>query len=260
MSIDELKDYDIPTGETQDGDGLPRIWWKYGNQAAKLPGFFYARGDDFDGPLSLPWEEAEVHDGELGYKAETLLILPITKRSQPYTKDKDTNRRTYFDRWSEGMQIHTELICFVEGIEGPVVFSYHGVTGRAMDGKGDGIIPAASRLLANEAARLFKKKVGLSAFWLPIGPRLNTQGKVDFQKLTQGSVVNPPALRLPAGKEGKDLLDACYAGRETIEAAAAVRAQFEAWRQERRANEPAPVPAGDGRNVPQPIEDDEGVI
>jgi len=256
-NIDELNDYDVPAEQTRDGDGMPRIWWKYGNQAAKMSGFFYTKPADYVDDLIAPWAEADVYEGEVGAKAETLRILPIIRRAQPYTKDQETGRRTYAERWREGMQIHTELICFVEGIDGPAVLSYHGVTGRAMDGKTSGIIPTATRLLAAEATRLYKKTIGLSAFWLPIGPARTTQGKVDFQRLTQGSVVNAPALCLPVGLEGKALLSACYAGRETVEAAAAVRKQYEAWRQERRTHEAdevlIPVGQPTGRNVPQPV-------
>ncbi len=256
-TIDELNTFDAPTSDdTQQGDGLPRIWWRYGAQPS-VPGFFYTKAEYYDGALNYegsPWIEAEIYDGELGYKAELLRLLPITKRSQPYIENRDTGRRTFLLRWQEGAQILTELLCFAEGVEGPVVFSYHGAAGQAMDGK-QGIIPAASRALAAEASKLLKKKVGLSAFWLPIGGRLNAKGKTDFVKFPQGSVINPPDLRLPA-LEGRDLLNACYAGRTTIEAAAALREQYESWRLERRTNEPDQVeaaPVGDGRNVPQPV-------
>lgn len=261
--LDELNSIDVPQDEER-GDGLPRIWWKYGNQQAKAAGHFYARADDWDGPLPAPWAECELYEGEVGYKAESLRLLPITKRSQPYRKVTvgDRDRREYAERWSEGMQIHTEYLVFVEGLEGPVVWSFHGVTGKAMEGKG-GIIPTASRAIAYEATKLYKRKIGLSAFWLPIGPTLDARGKTHFEKLAQGSVVNAPALRLPADLEGRALLQAFYAGKETIAEVAMVKEQYAAWRLERRTNEePEPVAVatgrnGDGRNAPQELADDD---
>lgn len=263
-TIDELNTFDVPTTDEQQGDGLPRIWWRYGS-APSQPGFFYTKADYYEGALDYegsPWVEVEVYEGELGYKADVLRLLPITKRSQAYLKNKDTGRKTFLPKWTEGAQILTELLCFVEGVEGPVVFSYHGAAGQAMDRKDEGIVPRASKALAAEASKLLKKKVGLGAFWLPIGGKLNAKGKTDFVKLTQGSVINPPDLRLPE-LAGRDLLNACYAGRATIEAAAALRDEYEAWRLERRTNdaepEQPPAPVGDGRNVPQPIDSDDAL-
>lgn len=263
-NLDELNEIEVPTFGDNEGDGLARIWWKYGNQPAKIAGHFYTRADDWAGAPPEPWVECELYEGEIGYKAEVLRLLLITKRAQPYVKVKqgDKEFRRYVDwparggEWPTGMQIHTEFLCLAEGLGAPVVFSFHGATGTAMEAKG-GIIPSANKALAAEASKLYKRKIGLSAFWLPIGPELNAQGKTNFVKLAQGSVINSPALRLPS-LEGKALLQACYAGKERIAEATALREQYDLWRQERRGDE-APTgvtqAAPAGRNAPQELSD-----
>lgn len=258
-NLDELSEIEVPTFNDNEGDGLARIWWKYGNQQAKIPGHFYTRADDWAEPPPAPWVECEVHEGELGYKAEVLKILLITKRAQPYTKIKQGAKtfRQYVDwpargtPWPTGMQIHTEFLVMAEGLGAPVVFSYHGAAGQAMDGKG-GIVPAAAAALSKEASKLFKRKIGLSAFWIPIGPELDAKGKTHYTKFDEGSYINAPALRLP-NLEGRNLLQNCYAGKDVIAEVVTLKEQYADWREEKRSEEPPAVAPAAGRNAPQEL-------
>ena len=264
--LDELATIDVPDFDEAQGDGLPRIWWKYGT-APKNAGHFYARAQDWDGDLPSPWEPCEIYDNETGWKAHCLQLVLITKRSQPYRKITvgDKVYREYVDwprrgsPWPTGMQIHTEYVCFADGLAGPVVFSFHGATGQAFEAKG-GIVPTASAALSKEATKLYKRKIGLSAFWLPVGPTLKPDGKPLFATLPQGSKLNYPALHLPK-LEGKALLSACYVGSEVLGEVGLTKAAYADWAKEMRGNEDMPTqdaaPTATGRNVPQELSDDD---
>jgi len=258
--FEELGQFDYTVHAEEVGDGLPRLWWHNGDRKAKTPGSFYTRSDDWVGDLPAPWKTDDRFDGETGWAAPVLRVLPITYRSQAFRRIETAGkvRREYVPKWEAGCSIHTELLCLVEGLEGAVVWSMKGMTGAAVTGKG-GIFTAARQVLIAPAEKALKKKVPMHAFWLPIGMRLK-DGKPEYVTLEQGAVITPPALRLPAGIEGRDLLNSLYAGRDVIEEAGALREEYEAWRQERRTaehDEVAPPPVAAGRNTPQAVTDDE---
>jgi hypothetical protein len=266
-TFDELGTFDTPILDEQQGDGLPRIWWHHGDQKAKPPrgGDFYTRADDLPDGLPAPWEEAQRFDDEVGFTAATLRILPITYRMQAFVKDED-GRRTYLPQWVKGASLHTELLCFAEGFDGPVVWSMKGTTGKAVTDPKGSIFATAKKLIILEAERRLKKRVPMYAFWLPI-TTLQENGRTKFVRLEQGSIVTPPMLDLPPHKTTEDLLNDLYAGKGLIEHAAELRAEYDAWRQERRAIQ-APAPAPDegeadlppvSRNQPRPIEADEDI-
>jgi len=265
--LDELATVEVPDLGGSQGDGLPRLWWKYGTPQ-KDPGHFYTRAADWDGDLPEPWEPCQLYEDEDGFKATYLQLVLITKRSQPYRKVESFGKtyREYVEwpqrgsPWPTGLQIHTEYVCFADGLAGPVVFSFHGATGQAMEGKG-GIVPAAANALSKEASKLYKRRIGLSAFWLPIGPTLRMDGKgPHFVALPQGSKLNYPALHLPK-LEGRALLQSCYIGKDLLEQVTATKAEYEEWALERRGGdvppETAAVAATAGRNVPQELDDDD---
>lgn len=258
-NFEEMGSFEYTVHTDQEGDGLPRLWWHNGDKRNKNPGDFYTRAEEWVGDLPAPWSTVERFDGEAGWAAHVLRILPITYRSQAFRRVEIGGkvRREYITKWEPGASVHTELLCFVEGLAGSVVWSMKGMTGAAVTGKG-GIFATARQVLIGPAEKALKKKVPMHAFWLPIGTR-QKDGKTDYVTLDQGSVITPPALRLPAGKEGRDLLNLLYAGRAIIEEAGELREQYEAWRLEKRTPEPAEevAPPPVGRNVPQPVGDDE---
>ena len=263
MSIDELNTFEYEVPQDGDGDGLPRIWWHNGSKDRKSPGSFYTRAEDWLGDLPAPWQADERFDNEAGWAANTLKIIPITYRSQAYmeVKEGERKRRQYRDKWEPGlnMRIHTEILCLVEGLDGAVVWSIKGMTGKAVTGK-DGIFVQARKALVQPAEKALKKRVPLHAFWLPITQEMEN-GKLKVVTFPEGGHITPPSLALPKG-EGRDLLNALYAGRELIEEAGRLRDEYEAWRLQRRGNEPveevAPLPVHhNGRNAPQALTADE---
>lgn len=257
-SFDELGTFEYTVQQDGGGDGLPRIWWHNGDRKAKTPGVFYTRGEDWVGDLPAPWAPDDRFDNETGWAATALRLLVITSRSQPFRRVEVAGkaRREYVvGRWEPGMSIHTEVLCLAEGLTGPVVWSMKGLTGAAMTGKG-GIITQARQALIGPAEKALKKKVPLHAFWLPVAARTR-DGKIDYVQTEQGAIVTPPALRLP-GLEGRDLLNALYAGRDVIEEAGRLQEEYAVWRQERRsADAPPPPDAAQARNTPQAYDPEE---
>lgn len=251
-TFEEMGTFEYATRNDADGDGLPRIWWHNGDKKTKTPGDFYTRAEYWVGELPEPWRPADRFDNEAGFSAGVLKILPITYRSQAFLRTEQGGkvRREYLPKWQPGASLHTEILCLAEGVEGPVVWSAKGMTGAAITGRKGGIFAQARQLLIGPAEKALKKKVPMHAFWLPIGVKLK-DGKTDYVMLEQGSVITPPALRLPA-LEGRDLLNALYTGKALIEEAGALREQYEDWRRELRANQDADAaPVAAGRNAPQ---------
>lgn len=243
-------------------DGFPRIQWVYGTKPTQ-GGFWYTSAATWDGDLPEPWRAVQWYGEEDGWAADVLKVMPILRRSQPFRNVIGTDgrkRREYAERWESGMQVHTELLCLAEGVDGPVVLTFKGMAGVAIDGK-DGAMKQAKKILADEATKTAKngQKIGLGAFWVPLGARLNSKGKPEFVETVGGSWVSVPALRLP-DLTGRALLVACY-DKEHANIAAALRREHVAWADERRTNAPeeAKAPETPRRNVPQSIEADEDI-
>jgi len=257
-SLDELRDpnLSVPTDTDVSVDAFPRLWWRYGTPPGQA-GFFYTPASAWTGDLPEPWAEAEVFAGERGWVSRSVEICVIARRSQPYRKEwlGDRTWRVYADRWEPGMHIHTEVLALLRGVEEtPIVWSYHGATGAVVNHRKDGVWAVAHRLLAQEATRVFKRPIGLSAFWVPLGPTLDARGKPVFVRLPQGAQLNHVTLRLP-DLVGERLLADRYVGRDVLERVTALRDEHAAWAQRRRGvlvpatPEPAPAPAPTNGNL-----------
>lgn len=228
---------------------LPAMWWYNGVKNARTPGVFYIKADALSATPSEPWQPSARFEGEEGFETETLHLLPICYRQQPYrtvtvgTGAQQRRERQYLTEWVLGAQFHTELLCIVAGIEEPVVWSCHGMTSRALTGKG-GIFAVYRTGLLKEAEKVAGKKVPPWTFWLPIATQRDAMGRVIYTDTGHGSFVTPPALALP-DKPLADLLDELFAGKEWVEYGYELYRQFEDWRNERRGvTGPTPAPNG----------------
>ena len=250
MSIyDDLSDptLRIPVPDAQAGDGLPRIWWRYGAPPSQA-GFFYSPASAWPTPLPDPWVEEEVFQGEAGWVTRSLELCVVLKRAQPYRKVQVGGKvwRAYAPRWEPGMQIHTEVLCLIRGVDTPAVWSYHGATGAVAENCKDGIWATATRLLATEASRRARRPVSLSAFWVLLGPTLDSRGKPVFARLTQGATLNHVALRLPDAP-AEELPARQYVGREILERVVALQEEYADWARQRRGDA---VPTGEEPPAP----------
>ncbi|MFV9507690.1 MAG: hypothetical protein AB4911_24325 [Oscillochloridaceae bacterium umkhey_bin13] len=216
----------------------PAIWWYNGNKPAKTPGVFYVKGTALQQEPSEPWTPSQRFEHEVGFETRALHLALITWRQQPYhvveivsggEKRKD---RRYITEWEPGAQIHTEIVCLAEGIAEPVVWSFHGMAGRAVMGK-IGIFNAYRNGLLREAEQLAGKRLPLWTFWLPISTLVNTKGQVVYTDTGHGSLVTLPMLALPEAPN-QALMDDLFVGEEWVSYGYAVRTQFERWRSQRR--------------------------
>lgn len=216
----------------------PAIWWYNGNKQAKTPGIFYVKGTALQQEPVEPWAPSQRFENESGFETPTLHLALITWRQQPYhvvevvsggEKRKD---RRYIAEWEPGAQIHTEIVCLAEGIAEPVVWSFHGMTGRAVMGK-TGIFNTYRNGLLREAEQIAGKRLPLWTFWLPISTLVNARGQVTYTDTGHGSLVTLPMLAL-ADTPQAELLDTLFVGEEWISYGYEVRRQFESWRTQRR--------------------------
>ena len=220
------------------GPVVPTIWWHNGNKQAKTPGLFYLKAAALQQEPAEPWTPTERFTGESGFTATTLHLALITWRQQPYhiveivsggEKRKD---RRYIAEWEPGAQIHTEIVCLVEGIAEPVVWSFHGMTGRAIMGK-QGIFSAYRNGLLRAAEQAAGKRLPLWTFWLPLTTRRDAKNQPTYTDTGHGSLVTLPMLAWPNRPE-TDLLDLLFVGEEWVSYGYGVRAQFDHWRSQRR--------------------------
>ena len=263
---DQIKDLALPDVPTRAAE-FPRIGWRNGVKQAKTGGFFYARADEFPDGLGAPWHAEQVYDGEDGYKTEALKIVPIATRTQPFRDERDpvTNKaikgsRQWFTRFERGtgMQLFTEVLCLMEGYDGPVTFCSDGLTGKAV-----GVaLRAYENGLLQEAGRVAKQGLPMWTFWVPLATKTNGD-KIAYEDTGFGSFVTPPALALP-----ENPLDALFVGSEVMERATAIYQQYAKWSTTLRLpnntvegevlsiTETKQI-AAPGRNVPQPLTADE---
>ena len=265
VSVPEVDD------EPQIGDGLPRIHWMNGDRKAGTPGYFWTEARQFDDPPGEPWTAKTIaHDSggtTEAYVTEKLRIAVISWRTQAILDERDAggkNVRTYYPRANmiKGSResVYVEVMCFVEGMENPVVWSSPSIkTSMAIIASG-GILDTARRQLHDVAAKpsVWGMKLNRWAFWLPIKTAIEVDAKgkpVIFYETTKGKPVTPPKVYIP-----KDDPLSLYVGDDAYSAGYEVYLQFPGWSKERRSGDespPAVEPAAPSRNVPQPIEEEE---
>jgi hypothetical protein len=216
----------------------PAIWWYNGNKPAKTPGIFYVKGTTLKQEPVDPWTPSQRYENEAGFETPLLHLAPITWRQQPYhvvevvsggEKRKD---RRYIAEWEPGAQIHTEIVCLAEGIAEPVIWSFHGMTGRAVMGK-TGIFNTYRNGLLREAEQIAGKRLPLWTFWLPLTTLCNAKGQVIYTDTGHGSLVTLPMLAWDDTPQA-NLLDTLFVGEDWITYGYEVRHQFESWRTQRR--------------------------
>ena len=229
------------TPDSQEQAGYPRIYWRHGAKQSGQGGFFYASSRDF-AELGAPWESVEIYDDEPGFKASTLKIAVIRKRSQAFTeylpegsKDKV---KIWHEHWKLGRQLYTELLCMMEGYDGLVTLVAKGLTGKALTAKNVGILPRHAELVMKEAQKTWKGagQVPPWAFWVPIGTKLTAKGKPEFVDTGYGSTITPPDLAI-SGEVTREVLKSLFVGRELLDIGLEAYHDHAEWQKTLRTNE-----------------------
>ncbi len=235
----------------------PRMWWHNGIKQAKTSGSFYTRASEFPNGLPTPWASDDRFEGEQGYSTSALKVAVLAKRTQAFVKPAEQGQPVeWLTKWRAGASVYTELLCLIEGYDGPVVWAAKGLTGKSVSE----ILRSYENGLLKEASRVAKRALPLWAFWLPISSKRLADGKPAYEDTGYGSWVTPPALVLP-----EQAMDALYVGNDLIATGSDIWNEHASWSKFQRLPEntvegevvqPLQI-AAPGRNVPQLVEADD---
>lgn len=268
-------------GDAQN-DGLIRIQSRHGNpETGSAFRFFLGRDNVPEGFVpGAPWvahkeyiKSAAKHVD--GWKADALPMMIICARAQPFRKDKEGKREAWVEQWpkdsapnSHGM--HVDLLLIAKGLEelGPVVWSTNSASTAfaIISGKGKrqpqgGILERIRTEVLAEADRLSQKvKVRAKnkvywAFWVTVRGQTDSQDQPVYTPTPGGSPITTPIPALPTKVSARWLAEH-YVGAELDAQGRALRAEYETWRNARRTDTAPAEQPKNGRNVPQPVEDD----
>ena len=236
--VDQVVAVDPPVYESGN-DYPPRIWWFNGVKQARTPGVFYTKLDEHPGPLPAPWRASDRFDGEQGYEVHRLTLALIGKREQafePETAPDGTKRRKFLPDWRPGAQIYNEWLCFIEGLDYPVVLCSKGLTGKALALALKGFKTRVHK----PGERMAKRQLPPWSFWLSVEGEKTRNGQPFYADTGHGSFVTPPVLVLPDLPEA-ELVETLFVGPDLLAKGIDVRAEYEAWLKEKRAVDTPPV-------------------
>lgn len=246
---------DLPTGQLEPG----RFIWLHGLKQARTPGVFYAKETEFSAAPVGGWSLDNRFDNERGYSAPALRIAIIGTRTQWFIPGLEGKAPTYLPRYESGAKKHLEVLCMIDGLDDPMVFSASGMNkAKPMQD----IIKIYNDGLLKQASRIARRALPPWSFWLPIRNR-ELSGKTEYIEAkdasgkSYGSVVTPPALYLP-----DDAMETLFVGADIIRRGAEVREVFASWFEIRRRTpdviEGEVLPALPApKNAPQPVGEDE---
>lgn len=256
-----------------DGDGLLRIQWRNGAPQLRTVGRFFVPADRLpeDFTPGAPWQPVtevfESGDEVPGFQAETLGVIVITHRAQPFVRDTDGNRE-WLDRWQRGRErqsMQVEVLCIADGLEalGPVVWSSStvktsfAIIARGRNGEPAGIIPRMLKEIVEPAAQRAKKHLDTYCFRVEVSAEKDAKGKPIYTEAGTRKVTRP-VLALEA-EPSIETIRTLWIGNDRINDLVPIREQYEDWRKERRTNdaESVDVASTPTRNAPEPVSDDD---
>lgn len=266
---DMVKNTDIPeVGDFGRYDGPPRIRWSNGTKSKQrgipdVPGTFYASEKTLAGfEPGAPWQRVERYEDEVGYEAEELRVIFISRRSQPFSEEKVGNRtvRTYQQEWTPGVSksVFTEYLCYVDGFGaegigfGLVVLGVKGMVGKRMEEElsrfRKEVLSPASAVISQGKGQTVRAPLFL--FAVEIAPERNPNGAYAFSDTGHGSVVQLPVMRIPA-KVTDQTFSQMYVGPDLLGELKDVYNEYREWRDTKRANRgdsPAMQPPSNGHS------------
>jgi hypothetical protein len=221
-------------------DGSLRINWYNGAPMMRTPGAFFVstrrlEGLGIDG-LGAPWRKVDrvfaSGDAEEGWETQALKVAPIGIRTQDVVIKPDGGLEFLSGRVSKegrpaGWSIYTELLCMIEGFDGPVKWSAKRI-------KTSMAIINGFRLyrkeVLDEARRARKNpRIPSWAFWVLIKSEVDGKGKPVYQDTTEGGPkVTPPQWGWPSGTT-EDRVSAMYVGKRLLHKGEELRSEFNAF-------------------------------
>lgn len=256
--LDTISTIDIPEG----GDlPLGTFTWMHGNKAGKTPGAFFGKATEFTGTPDAPWAADDRFDDDPGFSASALKIAVIAWRQQWYRQDENDGPKVWLPDYEAGAKKQVEYICFAEGVDDPMILTLVKFTKAKPI---QDIVKSYRDGLLRQASRVAGRGLPLWSFWLPITGK-QKDGKAIYEEVQRngvgtGAYVTYPTMTLPA-----DAMDTLFVGGDLLQRGAEVARQYARWTEQKRLPQntvegvveyPA-LPAPSGRNVPQPVDEDE---
>ena len=257
----DLQDLNYIPETTIEGDGLPRISWLSSTKRGGILGKFYARASQMPG-LTAPWEAVELFDDEEGFVTPSLDLCIIRTRAQAYSETivGDRRVRTWHPQWKPdaGMRIYTELLCYIKGYEGLVVWPVKGLIGKGVCAvRNPDSVFGRMREVEKEAKKTATRPIPSFAFWTPVVCPTDRKGKPVLTSTGHGSEVIIPVAAVPDVID-RDVCAKLYVGSAMLQQARAAWQEYEGWSRELRSNEPDDAPqAPSPRNAPSPFDQDD---
>lgn len=237
----------VQVTRTTEGDGLGRFRWNNGMKVGRnaSAGMWYAKSEAFVGSLPTGWARSLAFEGD-GYEAKQIKMLPILKRSQPFTKSGDSV--VWHAEWqaNAGMKMYTEVLCLLEGYDEPLVMTGKGWAASRITHYKRGVFGEQTEYITKPASAQADKPLQPWAFWHTIGGAYSKGGEPVFVEVgsgTQKTHLHDIVLVGVNGPADDALLDALYVGDELYEKATKIYTVYTVaeWHKEKRKSTSAPV-------------------
>ena len=262
--MDKETSYQEQSGGTS--DGYARIYWMNGAPRDKTPGRFWAFPEWLEESgvsVGEPWKAVDHTFSDGNSKsivvAPALRVAPICWRQQNFIKDDSGGVAEWLPLGKRGKfgpdeAVFFEMLCMVEGIDVPVVFSAKGIK-TAMAWLAS-ILPEYRKMRDTVKQSRGGKVVPPWWFWLNIRSERDAKNQPVYEK-TVGAMVTPP-IWVPQGDiVSRDTWKAMYVGNDLADAGEQAYQDAAEWARQAIGDSRQPVDAAPSyKNAPQPIEDD----
>jgi len=169
----------------------PRLWWHNGIYEQGTNGYFYTTQKEF-GYLVDPWKPVQLNRYDEGYQVPELKLAVIRRRSQAFTEETVNGQRKIVwidrhERGGKGYRYYTELLCFMDGYDGPVTLNLKGFTGSAFTDRYNGLLIQHKRNVRDPLMPSW-------AYWMHLRAPINPDGSILYTPSKQGINATPPQL------------------------------------------------------------------
>ena len=238
MSLSDLDTFSTQYDDNfSTGDGSLRINWYNGAPMMRTPGAFFVAqrrleqvGTD---TLGSPWKKVTrvfaSGEEEDGWETTKLKIAPIGIRTQDVNVKTDGVLEFLQGRFSRemrpaGWSIYTELMCMIEGWDGPVKWSAKRIKTSMAIING---WRAFRKEILDEARRSRKNpRIPAWAFWVTVASALDSKGKPVYEDTSEtGPKVTPPVWQWPVGTT-EERIAAMYVGKTLLDRGETLRSDF----------------------------------
>jgi len=251
--------------EDKEKASYARIRWNNGRKVGRTgePGQFYVKAQ-YMNACPDGWAESSLYPNEEGYESPDIALVPIARRTQPFTMiDGSMIWHKHWER-DKGMKLYTEIVCLMRGYTEPVIFACKGWIAGRITGAKHSVLSNHNDWVVKTANAQAEAALPQWAFWVEFGGAVDAQKKPLFVEVgsgTQKAGLHDVQLLGITEPATEAQITALYIGDELFAKAAALRAELvnDGWLDERRGNieaEPAPTP----QNTAVPIEDDEAMF